>query len=176
MAIVVNRGAADPIRIVVVDDHPVVRAGVRALLADAADVEMVGEAEDGNQAVEKARRLDPDVILMDLRLPGLAGVEATRRILAMQPEIGIVALTSPDAEPEILAALEAGALGFLSKTSSALLPPVVAAPQPLGPEPQPGRVMRADLERSVPVPALGRIPGGGDGLDVQKLPALPTML
>jgi len=100
-----------------VDDHPVVRAGVRSLLAGAADVEVVGEAEGGNQAVEEARRHDPDVILMYLRLPRVTGIEATRRILAGQPEIGIVALTSPDAELEILSAIEAGARGFLAQTS-----------------------------------------------------------
>ncbi len=112
-----SKDTAGPIRVLVVDDHPVVRAGVRSLLSGASDVEVVGEAEDGHQAVEQAKRRTPNVILMDLRLPGLAGVEATRRILAKQREIGIVALTSPDAEPEILSAIEAGALGFLSKTS-----------------------------------------------------------
>ncbi len=112
-----NGDAVEPIWVLVVDDHPVVRVGVRALLADAADIEVVSEAEDGNQAIEKATRHEPHVILMDLRLPGLAGVEATRRILAAQPDIGIVALTSPDAEPEVLSAIEAGARGFLAKTS-----------------------------------------------------------
>jgi len=77
---------------------------------------VVAEAEDGNRAVEEARRHRPHVILMDLKLPGLTGVEATRRILAGQPEVGVVVLTSPDAEAEILAAVEAGASGFVSKT------------------------------------------------------------
>lgn len=107
----------DLIRVLVVDDHPVVRAGVRSLLTGADDVEVVAEAEDGHGAVEEAERHRPDVILMDLRLPGLAGAEATRRILADQPEVGVVVLTSPDAEAEILAAVEAGAAGFVSKTS-----------------------------------------------------------
>ena len=112
-----QRAAAGPIRVLVVDDHPVVRAGVRTLLADAADISVVGEAGDGIQAVEEARRWRPRVILMDLRLPELTGVEATRRILAAQPEIGIVVLTSPDAEAEVLSAIQAGALGYLAKTS-----------------------------------------------------------
>lgn len=105
------------IRVLVVDDHPVVRAGVRSLLADVADVVVVAEAEDGHGAVEEAARHRPHVILMDLRLPGIAGAEATRRILADQPEVGVVVLTSPDAEAEILAAVEAGATGFVSKAS-----------------------------------------------------------
>jgi DNA-binding NarL/FixJ family response regulator len=106
-----------PIRVLVVDDHFVVRAGVCALLAGAADIAVVGEAQNGHQAVEQAKRHDPHVILMDLRLPELDGVEATRRILAAQPEVGIVALTSADAEEEVLNAVEAGALGYLAKTS-----------------------------------------------------------
>lgn len=106
-----------PIRVLVVDDHFVVRAGVCALLADVADIAVVGEAGDGRQAVEEARRCNPQVILMDLRLPEIDGVEATRQILATQPEVGIVVLTSADAEAEVLSAVKAGALGYLAKTS-----------------------------------------------------------
>ena len=112
-----DRQPTAPIRVLVVDDHPVVRAGVRCLLADADDGVVAGEAADGRQAVAEAERRKPHVILMDLRLPELAGVEATRRILAAQPEVAVVVLTSPDAEAEVLAAIEAGALGYVAKTA-----------------------------------------------------------
>jgi DNA-binding NarL/FixJ family response regulator len=105
------------IRVLVVDDHFVVRKGVRSLLADAFGIEVVGEAEDGEQAIEQARRLRPQVILMDLRLPGIDGVAATRAILSELEEVGIVALTGTDVEEEVLAAIEAGAAGYLAKTS-----------------------------------------------------------
>jgi DNA-binding NarL/FixJ family response regulator len=95
----------------------VVRKGVCALLADADGIEVAGEAGDGEQAFAEARRLRPRVILMDLRLPGLDGVAATRAILAEQPATAIVALTGTDVEDEVLAAVEAGALGYLAKTS-----------------------------------------------------------
>jgi DNA-binding NarL/FixJ family response regulator len=101
----------------VVDDHFVVRRGVCALLADADGIVVAGEAGDGREAIEAARRLAPQVILMDLKLPDVDGVEATRVILAGQPEAGIVALTSADDAEEILAALTAGARGYLAKTS-----------------------------------------------------------
>ena len=107
----------DLIRVLVVDDHFVVRKGVCALLADAEGIEVVGEAGNGEEAVAEARRLRPQVILMDLRLPGLDGVAATRAILAEQPETAVVALTGSDVEGEVLAAVEAGALGYLAKTS-----------------------------------------------------------
>ena len=100
-----------------VDDHFVVRKGVCALLADAEDILVVGEASDGRQAVEEAARCAPQVILMDLNLPELDGVEATRRILLAQPEVRIVVLTSADMEGEVLTAVQAGALGYLAKTS-----------------------------------------------------------
>lgn len=93
------------------------RKGVCALLADAEDIEVVGEAGDGRQAVEEAARCAPQVILMDLDLPEIDGVEATRRILAAQPRVGIVLLTGADVEAEVLAAVRAGALGYLAKTS-----------------------------------------------------------
>lgn len=107
----------EPVRVLVVDDHFVVRAGVCNLLSNVADILVVGEAEDGRQAVEEAERCNPHVILMDLRLPQLDGVEATRQILAAQPEVGIVILTTADAEAEVLTAIEAGALGYVAKTS-----------------------------------------------------------
>jgi DNA-binding NarL/FixJ family response regulator len=105
------------VRVLVVDDHFVVRAGVCSLLSGVTDIEVIGDAEDGWQAVEEARRCAPDVILMDLRLPQIDGVEATRRILAAQPEVGILILTTPDAEAEVLTAVEAGALGYVAKTA-----------------------------------------------------------
>lgn len=105
------------IRVLVVDDHFVVRKGVCALLMDAEDIAVVGEAGNGREAIELASRLRPQVILMDLKLPGLGGVEAIREILAEQPETGIVALTGTDGDAQVLAAVEAGALGYLAKTS-----------------------------------------------------------
>jgi DNA-binding NarL/FixJ family response regulator len=105
------------IGVLVVDDHLVVRKGVRALLMDAPDIPVVGEAADGQQAVTEARRLSPQVILMDLKLPRLDGVEAIRAILAEQPDVGIVVLTGTDGDEQVLAAVEAGALGYLAKTA-----------------------------------------------------------
>jgi DNA-binding NarL/FixJ family response regulator len=94
-----------------------VRKGVCALLADAGGIDVIGEATDGEEAIVEARRLAPQVILMDLRLPGIDGVAATREILSEQPDVGIVVLTGTDLEEEVLAAIEAGALGYLAKTS-----------------------------------------------------------
>lgn len=107
----------NPIRVLIVDDHFVVRKGVCALLAGTADIAVVGEAGDGRQAVEAANRCAPQVILMDLKLPEFDGVEATRRILAAQPDVAIVILTGTEVETEVLTAVSAGALGYLAKTS-----------------------------------------------------------
>ncbi len=106
-----------PIRVLVVDDHFVVRKGVRALLAESGEIDVVGEAGDGAQAIAEARRLAPQVILMDLRMPGIDGVAATQAILAEQPEVRIVVITGTEVEEEVLAAIAAGALGYLAKTS-----------------------------------------------------------
>jgi len=103
--------------VLVVDDHLVVRKGVRALLMDADGIAVVGEAADDLEAVAEARRLEPQVILMDLKLPRLDGVEAIREILAEQPNVGIVVLTGADADEQVLSAVEAGALGYLAKTA-----------------------------------------------------------
>jgi DNA-binding NarL/FixJ family response regulator len=107
-----------PIRVLLVDDHAVVRKGMRALLDREAGIEVAGEAENGDQAVHAADRLRPDVILMDLEMPGTGGIEATRQITAHHPETRIVVLTSHAAEEDVFPALKAGALGYLLKHSA----------------------------------------------------------
>jgi NarL family two-component system response regulator LiaR len=110
--------AEQPIRVLLVDDHAVVRKGMRALLDREPGIEVVGEAEDGAQAVHAADRLRPDVILMDLEMPGTGGIEATRQIAAKHPASRIVVLTSHAAEEDVFPALKAGALGYLLKHSA----------------------------------------------------------
>ncbi|GAA2269063.1 response regulator transcription factor [Nonomuraea roseoviolacea subsp. roseoviolacea] len=103
------------IRVVLVDDHPVVRSGIRAMLAGQPDVELVGEAATGEDGVELARRLAPDVVLMDLQLgAGIHGSEATRRIVALGGP-RVLVLTTFDTDADILAAIDAGATGYLLK-------------------------------------------------------------
>lgn len=105
------------IRILVVDDHPIVRGGIVALLADAADMTVIGEAPDGETAVTLAIELEPDLVLMDLRMPGIDGDEATARILAERPGIRVVILTTYETDSSILTAIEAGASGYLLKAA-----------------------------------------------------------
>ncbi|MBA2366635.1 MAG: response regulator transcription factor [Actinobacteria bacterium] len=105
------------IRVLVVDDHPVVRTGVQGMLASHADFEVVGEASDGEDAVGKVEVLNPDVVLMDLRMPGIDGVEATKRILARHPGVQVLVLTTYDTDEDIVRAVEAGAVGYLLKDS-----------------------------------------------------------
>jgi NarL family two-component system response regulator LiaR len=105
------------IRILVADDHVVVRQGIRALLATEPDIEVVGEAENGREAVAETDRLQPDVILMDLVMPEMDGIEAIRRITAHQPEARILVLTSFAADDKVFPAIKAGALGYLLKDS-----------------------------------------------------------
>jgi NarL family two-component system response regulator LiaR len=104
-----------PIRVLVVDDHLVVRKGIRALLATEPDIEVVGEARDGVEAVAEAARLQPDVILMDLVMPHMDGIAAIERILASQPAARILVLTSFDADDKVFPAIRAGALGYTLK-------------------------------------------------------------
>ncbi len=106
------------IRVLVADDHAIVRTGIRALVVDADDVEVVGEAGDGREAVAEAGRLRPDVILMDLLMPEMDGVEAIRAIVERHPEARIVILTGSAVDAMILAALRAGALSFVDKASA----------------------------------------------------------
>ena len=103
------------IRILIADDHPVVRAGLRGMLAGQPDLELVGEAASGEQAVRLVAELRPDVVLMDLRLPGLDGVAATQEIVARHPGTEVLVLTTYDTDADILSAVQAGATGYLLK-------------------------------------------------------------
>ena len=103
------------IRVLVADDQSMVRAGFRMLLADEADIEVVAEASNGKEAVEKAARFDPTVVLMDIRMPELDGLEATRRILAADPAARVLVLTTFDLDDYVYEALRAGASGFVLK-------------------------------------------------------------
>jgi DNA-binding NarL/FixJ family response regulator len=105
------------IRVLVVDDHPIVRSGIVGLLASAPDVEVVGEAADGRSAVEAAARLHPHIVLMDLRMPELNGDAATALILAGQPDVRVIILTTYEDDAAILTAIEAGASGYLLKAA-----------------------------------------------------------
>jgi len=105
----------ETIRVLLVDDHPVFRHGLRALLASLGIVDVVGEGASGEDAVELAQQLRPDVVVMDLHMPGLGGVNATRRITAAMPGIGVLVLTMFDDDDSVFAAMRAGARGYLVK-------------------------------------------------------------
>jgi DNA-binding NarL/FixJ family response regulator len=107
------------IRVLLVDDHQMLRVGLCTMIGDASDIEVVGEAADGATAVELTRRLQPDVVLMDIQLPGLNGVEATRRIVREMPEVKVVMLTMYREENQALEALRVGAMGYLNKDTNA---------------------------------------------------------
>ena len=107
--------SAGRIRVLVADDHPVFRRGMRAILGAEPDTELVGEATDGEEAVARALELRPDVILMDLNMPRLTGIEATRRILEAIPDTAILMLTMFEDDKSIFAAMRAGAHGYVLK-------------------------------------------------------------
>lgn len=130
------------IRILLADDHPVVRDGLAAMLATQPDFEVVGEAGNGAEAVAEAARLRPDVVLMDLEMPELDGIEAIKRMRAADPSVQVVVLTAFDTDERIVGSLQAGAQGYLLKgapraeifaairtvsAGGALIPPVVAS-------------------------------------------------
>jgi DNA-binding NarL/FixJ family response regulator len=107
----------DTVRVLIADDHPLFREGMRGRLDRVADVAVVGEAASGDEAVELAHKLEPDVILMDIKMPGLSGIEATREIQRANPQIGILVLTMFEDDDSVFAAMRAGAKGYLLKDS-----------------------------------------------------------
>jgi DNA-binding NarL/FixJ family response regulator len=106
------------IKVLLVDDHPVVREGLRGMLSAEDDLTVVAEAGGAAEAVAAVRAHEPDVVLMDLRMPGGDGVEATARVLAQRPQTRVVVLTTYDTDADILRAVEAGAAGYLLKDAS----------------------------------------------------------
>jgi NarL family two-component system response regulator LiaR len=114
---VTEHGSDSAIRVLVVDDHAIVRKGICALLATEGSIDVVGEASDGREAVELACLLQPDVILMDLVMPGMDGLEAIEQINERQPEVRVLVLTSFSTVDKVLPAIRAGALGYLLKDS-----------------------------------------------------------
>ena len=105
----------DKISILIADDEPAFRSGLRALLRSAADLDLVGDAATGDEAIRLAADLQPDIILMDINMPGVNGIEATRRILTTSPHIGILMLTMFEDDDSVFAAMRAGARGYLLK-------------------------------------------------------------
>ena len=105
----------DNVSIIIADDHPLFRDGLRLLINSINDFELLGEADSGQQIIEEAARLQPDVILMDIKMPGIDGIEATRRILTTSPHIGILILTMFEDDDSVFAAMRAGARGYLLK-------------------------------------------------------------
>jgi len=103
------------IRVLLADDHPLVRQGLRAVFATTDDIEVTGEVSDGAEAVRSTVQLSPDVVLMDLQLPGLHGTEATRQILARRPATTVLVLTMFEDDDTVFAAMQAGATGYLVK-------------------------------------------------------------
>ena len=103
------------IRVLIVDDHALVRDGIRALLSLVADIEVIGEAANGKEGLEKVRELTPDVVLMDLAMPVMSGLEATRRIRREFPKTRVLAVTQYDDSEYVIPIIEAGACGFVTK-------------------------------------------------------------
>jgi two-component system nitrate/nitrite response regulator NarL len=105
----------DPIRVLLVDDHILFRKGLISLLSTRDDIEIVGECGDGAEAVDRAREIMPEVVLMDIRMPGLSGIDATRRITAEMPHVKVVMLTVSEEDGDLFEAIRSGARGYLLK-------------------------------------------------------------
>jgi len=109
----------ESIRVLIVDDHPVYRDGLRGLVERAPDLELVGEAENGVAAVTLAAERHPTIVLMDLRMPEMSGIEATRRIVGTDPTVGVLVLTMSEDDDSLFAAMRAGARGYIPKDADA---------------------------------------------------------
>lgn len=110
---------AEKIRVLLADDHVLVRQGIRQFLDEAGDIDVIAEADNGREALHLAAREKPDVAVLDIRMPEMTGVEATRRIKTEQPDVRVLILTAYDDDPYIFALLQAGADGYVLKTASA---------------------------------------------------------
>jgi DNA-binding NarL/FixJ family response regulator len=110
----------DPIRVLIADDHPVFRDGLRGLVERSVDLELAGEAENGAEAVSLAASARPAIVLMDLRMPEMSGIEATRRILETDPSIGVLILTMSEDDESLFAAMRAGARGYIPKDADSM--------------------------------------------------------
>ena len=108
---------SQPIRILLADDHVMLRQGTAEILRKEADIEVIGEADNGQQAIDLALRLRPDIVVMDVRMPVMSGIEATRRIREAMPEVQVLVLTAYDDDQYIFSLLQAGASGYLLKTA-----------------------------------------------------------
>ncbi|MFC2056287.1 response regulator [Chloroflexota bacterium] len=107
----------EPIKVLIVDDHTLFRRGIAAVLANQEDLEVVGEAVDGLDAIQKAKKITPDVVLMDLNMPRCSGLEATQAFQAEMPQVGILVLTVSDKESDLFAAVKFGAKGYILKNA-----------------------------------------------------------
>lgn len=103
------------IRVLVVDDHDLVRTGISRMLADISGLQVIGQADSGEDAIRKARELKPDVVLMDVKMPGIGGLEATRKLLRSYPDLKVIAVTICEEDPFPTRLLQAGAAGYLTK-------------------------------------------------------------
>ena len=111
--------SAEPTRVVVADDHALFRYGLKAMLANAEGFEVVGEAATGEEVVEKVAQTRPDIVLMDIQMPGINGIEATRRVLERDPNIGVVVVTMFEDDDSVFSAMRAGARGYVLKGADA---------------------------------------------------------
>src|SRR3954454_18772806 len=105
----------EPLRVLIVDDHPLYRGGLRAVLDDDPELDVVGDAANGSDAVAGVLKMQPDVVLMDLQMPGMSGIEATRLITSASPHVAVLVLTMFDGDESVFAAVEAGARGYVLK-------------------------------------------------------------
>lgn len=162
------RKMLQPIRILLADDHVMLRQGTAEILRKEADIEVVGEADNGQQAIDLTLRLRPDIVVMDVRMPVLSGIEATRRIRETMPEVQVLVLTAYDDDQYIFSLLQAGASGYLLKTAPVnelvkAIRLVKSGESPLDPS----------IARKVVIRMAGdqgsRIPVGEDGATIQAL-------
>ncbi len=168
-----------PIRILLADDHTMLRQGTAELLHREPDIEVVGQVENGLQAVEMARQLKPDIVVMDIRMPVLSGIEATRRIRESLPEVQVLVLTAHDDDQYIFSLLQAGASGYLLKSAPILdliqaVRQVQAGEYPLAPAIARKVVLRISSNRAL-APSAARPTASPETLTGRELEVLQLL-